>query len=102
MRMAGQATGGEPFEGRAVKPRDVLVRTLGEEAVLLNLASESYFGLDPVGTRMWEALLASASVERAFEALLAEYDVPAEQLRGDLAAFMQALRDAGLLDVVDA
>ncbi len=32
---------------------EVLQQEVGGEAVLLDLASESYFGLDPVGTRIW-------------------------------------------------
>jgi hypothetical protein len=33
---------------------EVLVQELEGEAVLLNLASERYFGLDDVGTRIWQ------------------------------------------------
>ena len=80
-------------------PDSVLVRELGGESVLLNLASESYFGLDESGTRMWGALTTSPSVGEAFDALLAEYEVEPDRLRADLDAFMQKLAAAGLLYV---
>ena len=38
----------------AVAP-DVMFRIVGDESVILHLKSETYLGLDPVGTRMWTA-----------------------------------------------
>ena len=32
----------------------ILFQKLGNEAVILHLQSEEYFGLDEVGTRIWE------------------------------------------------
>src|SRR5881628_2452195 len=83
------------LKGRITRPEAVLVRQLGEESVLLNLESESYFGLDDVGTRMWDALTNTSSLEAAFEKLLAEYEVEPERLRSDLAVFVQRLAEAG-------
>ena len=80
-------------------PDGVMMRELQGEAVLLNLDSESYFGLDEVGTRMWGALTSTPSAQAAFEALLAEYDVAPETLRADLAEFIDKLAAAGLVRV---
>ena len=91
----------QPLGGQIRKPEDVLVRQLGGESVLLNLASESYFGLDEVGTRRGAALADSSAIEAAVGMLLAEYDVEAEQLRADLTAFIQELAEAGLIVIVD-
>lgn len=87
------------FEGKVTIPDGVLVRELAGESVLLNLNTESYFGLDEVGTRMWTALSESPSVAHAFDTLMAEYEVEPEQLRVDLAAYVQQLVDLGLLRV---
>ena len=89
----------QSMTGRVTLPESVLVRELGGESVLLNLESESYFGLDEMGTRMWAALTTSPSIEAAFESLLAEYEVEPEQLRSDLSAFVERLAESGLIDV---
>ena len=89
------------LQGRAVAPEGVLVRELGGESVLLNLNTESYFGLDETGTRMWAALTKSASIDAAFETLLTEYEVEPEHLRADLLRFVERLAAAGLIDVRD-
>jgi len=80
-------------------PDGVLVRELAGESVLLNLNSESYFGLDEVGTCMWAALATSPSIEIAFDTLLAEYEVEPERLRVDLHNFIQKLVELGLIHV---
>lgn len=61
---------------RYVVSPDVLFREVDGEAVLLNLDSETYFGLDPVGTRMWQVLTESPSLDDARTTLLAEYNMP--------------------------
>jgi hypothetical protein len=90
------------WSDRVRRPDEVLVRPLGRESVLLNLDTESYFGLDEVGTRMLDALTSSAAIEEAFVALLEEFDVAPEKLRADLEAFVVRLEGAGLIQVVDA
>ncbi len=67
--------------------------------MLLNLQSEQYFGLDEVGTRMWFALTSANSMQEAYEALLAEYDVDAEKLRQDLQGLVEKLVEKGLIEV---
>ena len=86
---------------RVSVPSGVLVSKAGEESVLLNLESERYFGLDPVGTRMWEVLGAQGTVESAYEALLAEFEVEPEQLRRDLYGLIENLREHGLIEVAN-
>jgi hypothetical protein len=40
------------LEARAAVPTEVMLQEVGGEGVLLDLKSESYFGLDEVGTRI--------------------------------------------------
>jgi hypothetical protein len=86
---------------RVTVPENVLVQELDGEAVLLDLKSETYFGLDDVGIRMWQVLTTSASIQNAYEALLDEYDVTPEQLLQDLNELVTRLVEQGLLEVVD-
>jgi hypothetical protein len=87
------------FNQRISATPDTLINLVGDEAVLLNLKSETYFGLDPMGTRMWAALTGAASVQEAFETLLAEYDVSVEVLRKDLTDLLEKLASHGLIEM---
>jgi hypothetical protein len=80
-------------------PQGILVRQLQGESVLLNLESESYFGLDEVGTRLFCALTSADSIDSAVEMLLGEYDVDPERLRADVDGFIDELAGAGLVRV---
>jgi hypothetical protein len=90
------------FENRTVVPRHVLVRHLEGESVLLNLQTERYFGLDTTGTRMWEHLASSPSIEEAYERLLEEFEVEPGLLRANLSELLTNLVQNGLLNVEPA
>lgn len=81
---------------------DVHFQEVNGEAVLLNLENSTYFGLDEVGTRMWQLLAQHGQVEPAFRVLLQEYDVSEERLEQDLVSLVDELEAHGLLEVVEA
>jgi hypothetical protein len=85
------------FAVRVAPAPDVMCRTVGDESVLLHLKSETYLGLDPVGTRMWMLLTGSESIQSAYDALLREYEVDGQQLRRDLEDFLGQLLEHGLV-----
>ena len=82
-------------------PSGVLYHELSGEAVILDLESGKYYGLDETGTRMWALLSEHGSLEPAYQALLNEYDANPEQLRGDLLKLTEELVAHGLLRIID-
>lgn len=82
-------------------PSDVMDRRVGDETVILNLASGAYFGLDPVGARMWELMNAGHSLAEIRDRLLEEYEVEAERLEQDLLELVGELQAQGLIQVND-
>jgi hypothetical protein len=87
------------FSDRVRVADDVLISNLQDESVILNLNSERYFGLDDVGTRMLSVLTSSDSIEAAYEALAAEYDVDRQMLQDDLVALVENLLQQGLVTI---
>lgn len=87
------------FSSRLRVAENVLIRELEGESVLLNLDTESYFGLDDVGTRMWSALTSSETIEASYEHLVGEYDVSNKQLRKDLESLVKELIEHGLVEI---
>ena len=78
-------------------PADVLFCKLEGEAVVLNQATGKYFGLNPVGTRMWLLLAEHSKVEPVYQALLAEYAVSEDKLQHDLLKLVDDLAAHGLV-----
>jgi hypothetical protein len=85
-----------------VTSSEVLFQEIGGESVLLDLASEQYFGLDAVGTRIWSLVDGHASLTAIHHALCAEYDAPADRIRADVLALAQRLLEAGLVRAASA
>jgi hypothetical protein len=90
------------FEDRVSVPENVMCRELEGESVILNIDTETYFGLDDVGTRMWQVLTESETVRKAYEILLEEYDVEPDLLRRDLMGLIENLAQKGLLVIESA
>jgi coenzyme PQQ synthesis protein D (PqqD) len=87
------------FGMRISVPADVMVQEVAGESVLLNLKSESYFGLDDMGTCMWRSLTTTSSIQATYEKLLSEFDVEADRLRQDLSVLVENLVAHGLVEV---
>lgn len=81
---------------------NVLFREVDGEAVILELGSGRYFGLDEVGQRIWSMLVGRRSPAEIVDALLAEYDASADRIRADVTAFIDRLSALDLLTVAYA
>jgi Coenzyme PQQ synthesis protein D (PqqD) len=92
----------ELFSQRVIASESVLVRELSGEAVLLNLDSEMYFGLDEIGFRMWTVLTTADSIDAAYKQLLSEYEVQPEELLESLDALIGQCMEQGLLELASA
>lgn len=86
---------------RVAVPEAVILRELDGEAVLLNLESEQYFGLDEVGTRFVMALTAGVSIGAALDAVLVEYAVEPEVLKRDCEGLLEQMKEKGLLEIIE-
>lgn len=83
-----------------VRVNEVAVfRSLGAEGVLFKVDTAEYFGLDPVGSRIWFLLEQSRSLRDVLQELCKEYDCSEQQCREDLLGFVGRLVENGLVSV---
>ena len=87
------ASGAQPF---AVNP-SVVFRQMDDGAVLLDLESGVYFGLDEVGTRVWTLLLERGTTAAVCAAMLEEFDVAPDVLAADVRRLVGELQQNGLV-----
>jgi hypothetical protein len=76
---------------------EVLSQEVNGETVLLNLEGESYFGLNEVGTRVWQLLKEDQNIGLVLGTLDDEYDVSREQLENDVEVLLESLTGSGLI-----
>ncbi len=80
-------------------PPHVMTRTVGDEVVVLDLATGTYFGLDPVGARMWKLMTEGKTLGEVCDRMLQEYEVTREELEGDTRRLAEELNAQGLIQI---
>lgn len=75
---------------------------LDGETVILNLKDGVYYGLNAVGSRIWQLIQEKKSVGEIIETLLDEYDVDPEQCEREVLALLESLSSKGLVNIAEA
>ena len=87
---------------RVVAARDQVSTELEGEAVILNLADQVYYGLDPVGARVWALIRQPRTVAELRDAIVSEYEVDGPTAELDIISLLTQLAERRLVDVVAA
>ena len=69
------------------------------EVVMMSVEQGNYYGLDEVGSRIWELVETPSTVTAVCDALVAEFDVDRATCEGDVIRFIQEMADQGLVTV---
>ena len=80
-------------------PPQVMARLVGDETVILDLASGTYYGLDPVGARIWQMMAEGKALASVCETLVDEFDVSRETLERDVLQLTKELCAKGLVNI---
>jgi hypothetical protein len=83
------------------RAEDIVSCDLDGQTVHMSFAQGNYYGMDPVGSRIWALMETPLSVSEIYAALLAEFEVEREQCERDLLAFLNELAQENLIKVVD-
>ena len=81
--------------------REQVSSGIGDDTVILELRAGVYYGLDGVGTRVWELLREPRTVSEIRDRMVAEFDVDDDRARDDLLVFLAEMADSGLVEVQD-
>lgn len=82
-----------------VVAKDVVSCDLEDEVAMLNLKDGVYYGLDPVGARIWNLIQKPIEVSSILETLLDEYDVEEEHCKADLMELLEELQEKELVRI---
>jgi hypothetical protein len=71
---------------------------IGDRMALMSIKNGAYYGMDPVGSRVWELIAQPVRASAICEALLGEFSVDKETCERQVLAFLRQLEDANLLE----
>jgi Coenzyme PQQ synthesis protein D (PqqD) len=86
-------------ESVVVVAKDQVSSDVGDESVILNMKSGSYYGLDPVGRRVWSMMQTSQPIAKLHEAMIEEFDVDPARCEQDLMELLEQLLKEGLIEL---
>jgi hypothetical protein len=87
------------LESRVSQIEDIVASDIDDEKVMMSVEKGQYYGLEPVGSRVWELIEKPIKVSELINALLGKYDVDRETCEKDVLAFLEELHEAGILQV---
>ena len=82
-----------------VVTKDQVSCDLAGEAAILNIKSGVYYGLNPVGARIWDLMQQPRKVAEIQDEITNEYEVEPERCARDLVALLEKLFAEGLIEV---
>ena len=70
------------------------------EAAMMNIQTGKYYGLDEIGSRIWELMEQKIQVKAIIDQLKKEYDVSEQQCKTDVLNLLNELKTNQLIEVV--
>jgi len=86
---------------RLVRDPSLTTAELDGEVVMLSLETSRYYGLNLVGSRIWELLAQPQTLQQVCDTLLNEYDVTRVQCEREVLDVAQKLIDEKLVQAPD-
>ena len=84
------------------RTEDQISKDLEGEGVVLNLENDVYYGLDAVGTRIWDLISEPRRIGEILDIILDEYEVEPGRCECDLRELVQSMLDEGLIQVTNS
>ncbi|MES2902592.1 MAG: PqqD family protein [Pseudomonadota bacterium] len=82
---------------RLIRSDDAVESAVGDETVILHLVNGTYYGLDPVGTRIWGMIKDRVGTPDICRRLAEEYEVDLATIEADARKFLTDLEAQGIL-----
>ncbi len=87
------------LDSTIVVSQENLSSQLADEVVILNLANSTYYGLDSIGTKIWDLIQTPQTVAKVLEHLLEDYDVEKSECERTLFELLEDFRKHDLISI---
>jgi hypothetical protein len=81
------------------RKQDQLFSEIDGEVVMLSVENSEYYGMDKVGSRIWQLIEKPVALKQLIEILLDEYEVAEEQCKKDTLMFIEQLIEKDLVKI---
>lgn len=83
-----------------VRNTDLMAVPMDGDLVMMSISQGTYYGINPVGGRIWTLLEQPASVASLCNTIVSEFEVSKEQCQQDVLQFVEQMLKAGVVSQV--
>ena len=84
-----------------VRNDDIIFSDMDDETVMMSMEKGEYYGVNPVGRRIWELLETPMTADGICKAIHEEYNVSPGQCHKDVLAFLTRMSEKDIIKVMD-
>lgn len=88
------------LNSRVVRSEDFITSTVDNDLVMMSLEKGTYYGLDAIGSHVWEHIAEPITIEDLCQKLTDQFEVEATQCQTDVLAFLNELQKEKMIHVV--
>jgi hypothetical protein len=86
---------------KIVRNNEIISSDMDDETVMMNIEKGEYYGINPIGSRIWELIETPRKVSNICEKLCEEYDVTQEKCNNDVMHFLNHMAEKKIITIVD-
>jgi hypothetical protein len=88
-------------DSRVVRSEEFITSTVDNELVMMSLEKGTYYGLDAIGSQIWEHIAAPITIDALCQNLVDAFEVDPAQCQTDVLAFLNELHKEGMVHAVN-
>lgn len=88
-------------ESCVVRSEEFITSTVDNELVMMSLEKGTYYGLDAIGSQIWENIAAPITIDALCQKLVDAFEVDPAQCQADVLAFLNELHQEGMVHAVN-
>lgn len=85
---------------RVVRSDEFITSTVDNELVMMSLEKGTYYGLDAIGSQIWENIATPITIEALCQKLVAQFEVNPEECQTDVLTFLNELHQEDMVHEV--
>lgn len=85
---------------KIVVSNEVVSCDLDGETAMLNMENGVYYGLNPMGTRIWELIKKPITIQEIMNKILEEYEVDEDTCYDDLTELIEQMLENKLVEII--
>ncbi|WP_420644421.1 lasso peptide biosynthesis PqqD family chaperone [Candidatus Leptofilum sp.] len=86
---------------KIIRSDEFITSTVENEVVMMSLEKGNYYGLDSIGSFIWENISEPTNVETLCQKLAEAFDVGLAQCQTDVLAFLTELLQEDMIRIID-